>query len=343
MTQIHRAYFLVRHGSSTAAFEMREIPERTPSGNEVLIEVEASGLNFADVMARQGLYGDAPPLPSILGYEVVGRIAGVGSEVRDTKTLRVGARVLAFTRFGGYSSHVVTSENAVVAIPDSMDAVEATALATQGCTAWYCAEEMVRIFPGDRVLVQAAAGGVGSLLVQLAKRRGATVYGTAGSNEKLERLKEIGLDVGVNYREQEFEKVVPRGMDVIFDSLGGSAVAKGTKLLRAGGRMVCFGAAEMSGDRKNPLRILKTVVGFGLPLAPISMMMNSRCFIGVNMLKVGDEKPEVLKRCMTEVVALASRGELKTLATRRFPVAEIAAAHDLLGSRGSMGKVALIW
>jgi len=208
----------------------------------------------------------------------------------------------------------------------------------------------VRLHPGDRVLVQAAAGGVGSLLVQLAKRRGCVVYGTAGSASKLEKLRAAGVDHPINYNEREFDEAVKEiqkgadspGLDVIFDSLGGSHVRRGLGLLRAGGRIVCYGAAQMSGDRKNPLRMLKTVAGFGM-VHPVPLMMSSRSLIGINMLKVGDARPEVLQRCMREMVALVSRGEIRPWKAQTFPVAKIAEAHDLLGGRASSGKIALIW
>jgi len=153
-----KSIYLVRYGSSDQAFEIREEEDPFPREGEVTLRVEASGLNFADVLARLGLYQDAPKIPCVLGYEVVGRIDRVGSGV---ERVRAGDRVTAFTRFGGYASHVVVDSRAVVSIPEDMDAGVAAALATQYCTAWYAAEEMVRLHKGDHVLIQAAAGGVG--------------------------------------------------------------------------------------------------------------------------------------------------------------------------------------
>ncbi|MBL7715306.1 MAG: zinc-binding dehydrogenase [Bdellovibrionales bacterium] len=343
-----QALYLVRHGSADRAFEMRpiEIPQsESLKEDQVLIEVEASGLNFADIMARQGLYQEAPPMPCVVGYEVVGKVVG-----SKNARLPLGQRVLAFTRFGGYASHVVVPAEVAVPIPDSIPAAEATALATQACTAYYAAEEMTRIQPGDQVLVQAAAGGVGSFLVQLAKLRGATVYGTASSTEKLEALRPFGLDVPINYAKEPFEVACRRelqkrgkkGMDLIFDSIGGSAVKKGLSILGPGGRMVCFGAAQMSSDRKNPVQMLKVVLGFGF-LHPIQMMMNSKGLIGINMLRLADDRPDVLARCMKNVVEMTAQGKLRVLKAEAFPAIDIAQAHERLGSRGSIGKVALLW
>ena len=187
----------------------------------------------------------------MLGYEVVGRIDALGAGVN---TLAVGQRVVALTRFGGYATTAVTDARAAVPIPDDLDVGIAAALPTQGGTAYYCAEEMVRLHPGDHVLVQAAAGGVGTLLVQLCKRHGCTVYGTAGSDAKLDYLRALGVDHPINYRRDDFADAVRRvrgdaGLDVIFDSLGGSAVRKGLALLAPGGRIVCLGAAEREAGR----------------------------------------------------------------------------------------------
>ncbi len=345
-----QAYFLVKNGVSSQAFQLREIPEPLAAPDEAVIDVEASGLNFADVMARQGHYQDAPPIPCVIGYEVVGRIRSLGKTLAAEGKFRVGSRVVAFTRFGGYASRIAVSGFAIAEIPDSMDAATATALATQGCTAYFAVEEMVRVHAGDRVLVQAAAGGVGSLLIQLLKRRGAVVFGTAGSEAKLKLLKECGVDYPIGYRTQEFDVAVreilktrgEEGLDVVFDAVGGSHVKRGMGLLRAGGRLVCYGAAQMSGDTKNPVRMLKTAAGFGF-IHYIPLMMSSRSVIGINMLKVADQRPEVMGRCLREVVALAVKGELKPWPAKSFPVREIAQAHDLLASRESSGKVALIW
>src|SRR5262249_54249572 len=168
-----KALVLVRHGSPAEAFELREQPDPEPNAGQVRIAVEAFGLNYADVSARQGTYQDAPPIPCVIGYDVVGRIDRLGAGVGGLQT---GQRVAALTRFGGYATSAVTDARAVIPIPEDMDAAVAAALPTQGSTAYYCAEEMVRLYAGDHVLIQAAAGGVGTLLVQLCKARGCVVY-----------------------------------------------------------------------------------------------------------------------------------------------------------------------
>lgn len=214
-----KAIVLVRKGVPEIAFELRETKMPEPLPNQVLIKVEAFGLNFADIMARNGLYDDAPPMPSVLGYDVVGRIVKSGEKVTG---LKEGQRVLALTRFGGYAEFVATDARAVIPVSETISAGEATALATQYSTAYYCAEEVTTLHEGDHVLIHAAAGGVGTALVQMARNKGCIIYGTASAG-KMKHLEEQGVNFPVNYREIDFAKAIQaiagkRGVDVIFDN-----------------------------------------------------------------------------------------------------------------------------
>lgn len=339
-----KAIYLVRTGNAAQAFEIREVADPTPGPGQVGIAVEAFGLNYADVSARHGLYRDAPPLPSVLGYEVVGRIAGVGAGVSGFSD---GQRVAALTRFGGYATRVATDARAVVAVPDDLDAGVAVALPTQGCTAYYMAIDSLRLHPGDHVLVHAAAGGVGSLLVQLCLRAGCVVYGTAGSPAKCEQLLAMGVAHAIDYRKSDFVAEVRRlrgdaGIDVIYDSIGGASVRRGLSLLAAGGRMVCFGAASHEPGPLQPLRSLAFLAAWGLP-HPVLLLMRSRSLIGVNMLRISDERPETLARCMRGVAELALSGQLQPIVGGRYSAADIAQAHESLESRNSVGKIVVTW
>ncbi|CAN5374249.1 medium chain dehydrogenase/reductase family protein [soil metagenome] len=339
-----KAYYLVRHGAADKAFELRDLPELTPKVGEVLIQSEAFGLNFADVMARMGLYQDAPPLPAVLGYETVGRITALGAGVTH---LQVGQRVVALTRFGGYAQAAIADARAAMPIPEDMDAAVATALATQYATAWYAAEEAVRIHEGDHVLIHAAAGGVGVALTQIAKRRGAILFGTAGSDEKLKFLKEQGVDYPINYRKVDFAQEIKRlgfdkKLDVVYDPIGGNSFKKGFKLLNAGGRLVGYGASTMTEAKGNPFKMLGVAKGFGI-WSPIELLTNSKSLLGVNMLRIADNKPEILGRCIKAVVELTEAGVLNPIVGKTFPHTELAQAHEYLASRQSVGKVAVLW
>jgi len=342
-TSAMKAIFLIKTGKPETAFEAREIPVPVPEENQVLIKTEASGLNFADVMARLGMYKDAPPIPCILGYELVGRIEKIGKGVRN---LIAGQRVLTFTRFGAYAEYVVADYRGVVPIPQDMDAGVACALATQYCTAWYAAEEMVKLNEGDHVLVNAAAGGVGIALVQIAKRKKCIVYGTCGSDEKIEFLKKSGVDFPINYLKQDFYEAIrnirgKQGLDVVFDSVGGSNFKKGKNLLGHGGRIVGYGAAERVGG-SSFFSTLSLAWNFGF-FSPITLIMKSQAIIGVNMLRIAETKPEILQRCIQQVLTLTMQGELKPHVGGIFPAERISEAHAFLESRKSIGKIIVSW
>ncbi len=337
-----KAVTLVKHGGADKAFQIKEHAMPVLLSNHVLIKVEAFGLNFADVMARRGLYKDAPPLPSILGYEVVGTVQEVENSAHSKWKNK---RVVAFTRFGGYAEFVAADIRAIAEIPDTMDVGTAAALATQYSTAYFASHEMINLHEGDHVLIQAAAGGVGTAIVQLAKRKKCIIYGTAGSPEKIKYLKELGVDHAINYNEKDFYTEIKKlrgaqGIDVAFDAIGGEVFSKSRKLLGAGGRMVGYGAADLVGG--NIIGALKFVLKFGI-IHPISLLNNSRGVIGVNMLRIADSKPEVLQRCLTNVVALAINGEVKPHVGAVFNINDIGKAHDYLEKRKSMGKIVVTW
>ncbi len=337
-----KAIYLIKYGESHDAFEYRDIPEPVVEEETVKIKVASSGLNFADVLARRGLYPDAPKNPAVLGYDVAGTITEVGKGV---KHLHPGQRVTALTRFGGYAEYVTTMQEGVSPIPDEMGFEEATALATQGCTAYFCTEECTRLHTGDRVLIQAAAGGVGMMLVQLAKHRGCNVFGTA-SSRKIDKLRDFGVDYPIDYTTQDFTEVIRTHgsgtVDVVFDSIGGKTFKKGFKLLAPGGRMISFGAASQMNAPGNKLKALGVAINFGL-FSPIPLLMQSKSIITVNMLRIADHRPHVFQKVLYDVVNLAKKGILKPEVGKSFDASDIAEAHNFLESRKSTGKVTLTW
>jgi NADPH:quinone reductase-like Zn-dependent oxidoreductase len=337
-----KAIYLTKYGNSAAAFETREADMPTLDKNEVLIKVHTFGLNFADVVARRGLYPDAPKNPAVLGYDVAGTVHALGSAVQD---LKIGQRVTALTRFGGYAEYAKTMREGVTPIPDSIDFATATALATQGCTAYYCAYESVKLHEGDKVLIHAAAGGVGSLLVQMAKREKCIVYGTASSG-KMDYLKSIGVDVPIDYTKEDFSVFLKNKgvkIDVAFDSLGGRTFKNSVKSLNAGGRIVTFGAAEqIQGNNTNKIGALMAVLRFGI-FSPIQLLMKSSAIIGVNMLRIADNRPKVFGLCLEAVVDMAEKGIIQPTISKVFKVQDIAKGHDYLESRQSIGKVVIEW
>jgi len=339
-----QAVYLTKYGNSNKVFDIRETEKPQISEDEVLIKVASFGLNFADIVARRGFYPEAPKNPAILGYDVAGTIEAVGANVTD---LKIGQRVAALTRFGGYAEYAKSNRAGVGLLPDALDYNTGTALATQACTAYYCAEEMVSLHEGDHVLVHAAAGGVGTALVQLAKHHGCIVIGTA-STKKQDYLKSIGVDLAIDYTKEDCFKRIEASygkhkIDVIFDSIGGSTFKKGVKQMAAGGRMVSFGAAaQIKGNKTNIFGALKVLAGFGLYF-PIPLLMKSKSIITVNMLQIADNKPAIFQKVFEGVMKYSNEGILKPKIAKVFEAKDIAKAHDYLEGRQSIGKVVVRW
>ncbi len=335
-----RAQTLVKFGAPEKAFEIREHEIPTAGEGEVLVKVEGFGLNFADIMARKGLYQDCPPKPAVIGYDVVGEVAAIGAGVDHVS---VGDRVSALTRFGGYAEYAITTKEAVAPIPKDMSLGVGLALATQYCTAYFCAEEMIQLHEGDHVLIHAAAGGVGTALVQWAKHRNCVIFGTA-SESKFEHIKKQGVHHPINYREKDFyseikAKIGERGLDVVFDAIGGKTFKKGWKLLGSGGRIVGFGASDLTGS-KTPFGKLGTVLGFGL-WHPVQLLTSSKSMLGVNMLRIADDRPASFQRVFRKVIEHTESGVFAPVASQEFAFEDLPKAHDFLESRKSIGKVSV--
>lgn len=337
-----KAAVLVKFGKIEDAFEIQEVPKPILNDGQVLIQTEGFGLNYADIMAIQGDYKDCPPLPAIIGYDVVGQIKEIKGDCGD---LKVGDRVTAMSRFGGYAELVATESSACTAIKEDYEVGKAMAFTTQYSTAYYCFNEVQNLYKGDKVLIHAAAGGVGTALVQMAIDRGCTIFGTCGSEEKVEYLKSLGVQHPINYRTQDFFEEVKKingdkGLDAVFDAVGGSSVKKGFKLLGSGGKIIVFGAASITD--KNIIGKLRTVVGFGW-YHPFQFLMGSKAMIGVNMLRIGDDKPMALKRCLDNVVKQVEAGRLNPKVAKIFSINQLSEAHNYLKDRKSIGKVSVVW
>ena len=247
-----RAVVITRHGPpEVLAVEQRPDPVAGPG--EVRIAVRAAGINFADLMARTGMYPDAPPPPCVVGYEVAGEIESVGDGVED---FAVGDRVLAGTQFEGYAELVTARPADVLPLPDSLSFEQGAAVPVNYATAWAGLVIMGGLRQGDRVLIHAAAGGVGIAATQIARSIGAEIFGTA-SAAKHEAIRAQGVEHPIDYRNDDFESVVREltggeGIDLAFDAIGPSSFRKDYRLLRPGGRLVCFGLSEVqTGEKRN--------------------------------------------------------------------------------------------
>ncbi len=325
--------------------EVRDAPDPEPGPGEVRVAVHAAGINFADLMARMGLYPDAPPLPTVVGYEVSGVVDAVGAGAdAGERPVRLGDRVIGMCRFGGYSSHVVLPASQVAQVPDGYDLLEAATIPVTGLTCWMMLEVMGRVRAGDRVLVHSAGGGVGLMALDLLRHRGAVAVGTASASKHQELLS-LGYSQLVDYRTEDYAKVLADGpgFDLILDPIGGESWAKGLGLLRSGGRLICYG---MSSNAKGSSRSVWQVVGNmaavpWLKINPIALMNDNKGVMGVNMGHMWHEG-ERIGGWLRELLSLWQQGAIRPRVAATFRFAEAAKAHQFMHDRQNFGKVLLI-
>jgi NADPH:quinone reductase-like Zn-dependent oxidoreductase len=330
-----RAVVITKHGGP-GVLKVEERPDPRLGPGEVRIDVAAAGINFADVMARMGLYQDAPKTPCVVGYEVAGTILELGDGVEG---LTHGQRVLAGTQFGGYASQVVVPANDVMALPDELSFEQGAAIPVNYGTAWAGLIGFGSLQPGERVLVHSAGGGVGIAATQIAKRVGAEVYGTA-SPGKHARCEELGLDHAIDYTQSGWERGLPK-FDVILDAVGGKSFRTGYDLLRPGGRLVAFGAsAIVTGQRRNLVTALRTVIRMPR-FNMIKQMSESKAVIGLNMLTLWKDRG-TLQPWIAPLREMLDDGTIKPVVAGDFAFADAGAAQTMITERRNVGKVVLV-
>ncbi|PRP91828.1 Phthiocerol synthesis polyketide synthase type I PpsC [Enhygromyxa salina] len=332
----------ISRAGAPEVLELREAPDPEPGPGEVRVRVAASGINFADLTARMGIYPDMPPIPCVVGYEVSGVVDGRGEGVDD---LEDGAKVVALTRFGGYSDVVCIPRAQVVRIPEGISMSAAAAVPVNYLTAWLMLVELGNVRADHTVLVHAAAGGVGQAALQICKWRGATVIGTASAG-KHERLREVGIDHCIDYRTQDFEPEVMRitdklGVDIVLDAVGGESYAKSYRCLRHCGRLFMFGASSFApSEKRRLLPILKGLMKTP-KFKPFELLDLNRGVHGVNLGHLWHEidRLEVL---FEAVMAKIGDQTLVPVIDREFGFDEAAAAHAYIQGRNNFGKVLLV-
>jgi NADPH:quinone reductase-like Zn-dependent oxidoreductase len=324
--------------------EVQERPDPQPGPGEVLVRVKAAGINYADLMARQGLYQDAPDLPAVVGYEFAGDVESVGAEV--DVDLKPGQRVLGGCRFGGYSELVATKADNVVPLPDDWSYEEGAAMPVNYTTAYAGLVRYGNVRPGERVLIHAAAGGVGIAATQIARLVGAgEIYGTA-SPGKHDAIKGFGVDHAIDYTSKDFAKEVRRiagqkePLDLIMDAIGGSSFRKGYGLLRAGGRLVAYGATSVTAGDKRDLKAIAKMLVTTPVFHPLQMMSSSKAVIGLNMLHLWDEFGS-LDDYLQPLRKWVDNQEIRPVVAQAFPLEKGADAHRYLQERKNVGKVVL--
>ncbi|HEX6742575.1 MAG TPA: zinc-binding dehydrogenase [Solirubrobacteraceae bacterium] len=331
-----RAVVIAKHGGLDV-LEVHERPEPSPGPGRVRIDVRAAGVNFADTLARVGLYPDAPKPPCVVGYEVAGLIGAVGDGVDAG---RIGERVMVGTGFGGYASQVVVPEADVIALPERLSFEEGAAVPVVYATAWAALYGYGSLRAGERVLVHAAAGGVGIAALQLARRGGAEVHGTA-SPGKHARLRELGLDRPIDYRRDGWWRDLPT-YDVVIDGIGGASFRRSNALLRPGGRLVGLGASSVQEGETRSMRralpqALRMMRGFDL----LKQMGESKSFIGLNMKRLWDDRG-TLAPWIEPLSAFLDDGTIAPVVHAAVPFDRAGEAHRIIAARENVGKVVLV-
>ena len=329
-----RTVVITKHGGP-GVLEVQERPDPAIGPGQVRIDVAASGINFADVMARMGLYPDAPKPPCVVGYEVAGTVAEVGEGVT---ALAPGQRVLAGTSFGGYSSQVVVPQDDVVPLPDRLTFEQGAAIPVNYATAWAGLIGYGSLQPGERVLIHSAGGGVGIAATQIAKRSGAEIYGTA-SPAKHGRCSELGVDHMLDYTRDGWDRGLPK-FDVILDAVGGRSFRRSYDLLRPGGRLVAFGASSVvSGERRNIPTALKAVVSMPR-FNMVKQMSESKAVIGLNMLTLWKDRGS-LRPWIAPLQEMLDDGTIQPVVGGEFPFEKTGEAQGMITARRNVGKVVI--
>ena len=324
--------------------EIREERDPLPERGQVRIRVEASGVNFADIMGRLGIYPDLPRMPCVPGYEVAGQVDAVGEGVG---TDWIGRDVFALTRFGGYSDVVCVDEIQVFARPPDLSAPQAACLPVNYLTAYLLVEAMGSLHAGETVLVHSAGGGVGIAAIQLARRIGARVIGTASAG-KHDFLESIGVEHTIDSRSEDFEKRVAeltygRGVELALDAVGGSSFRKSFRALSATGRLGMFGfSTAVRGKKRSRLALLRGALTTPwLRFNPPALMNQNKSVFGVNLGQLWDESSRVAG-WMETLLGYQRLGAIQPVIAATFPFEEAAAAHDFIQDRRNTGKVLLI-
>jgi len=306
--------------------EVTDVETPEPGSGEVRIEVKAAGINFADIMQRRGHYQGGPEPPYIPGLEVAGVVDavgdGVGREVGDEVVCMVDGA-------GGYSEYATANAMGLFDIPEGLSFEEAAGFPVQYLTAQNCLHEWGGLEEGESVLIHAAAGGVGTAAVQIAREAGAEIFGTASTEEKLEKAASLGADHTINYEEEDFVEVVREktdyGVDLVLDGVGGETTERSLDALKEFGRMVVFGAASGRPGRPGTDDIL-----FG-----------NQKIIGYHLGRGIQRKPMKVLASVEDLSTMLAEGKLEVQFDRAFDLDDVADAHEYVESRQSMGKVVI--
>jgi len=319
----------------------------SPEPGEVLIDVRAIGVNYADCVTRMGLYASAKQyvgFPITPGFEVAGEVAALG---RDVTGVSIGSQVIALTRFEGYASQVTVDRSQVFPKPDGLSMPEAAGFATVFLTAWFALFELAHVRSGERVLVHSAAGGVGSAIVQLGRLAGCRIVGVVGAPHKVDALRATGADGVIDKSREDLwqaaERMAPEGYDVVLDANGVTTLKQSYRHLAPVGRLVVYGFHGMlprQGGRPNRLRLLWDY--YRTPrFSPFSLTTRNRSVLGFNLSFLFHET-ERMGAGMELLLGWVEEGRIRPLPVQTYPLKQVGQAHRDLESGRTVGKLVLV-
>lgn len=314
-----------------------ELPKPIIGSDEVLIGVKAIGINYAEVLSRKGQYSWAPPRPYVPGMEAAGEVLEIGGQV---KHVQVGERVIMGAQYGSYASYMKSKAHLVYPVPDGWSWHEAAAFLVNFITAWVALFKLGKIQKREKVLIQAAAGGVGTAAVQLAAKAGASVMGTASNPDKLKLIKKLGAERAINYVQEDFEEIVRAAwghVDVCLEVVGGEVFRKSKALLGPFGRLIVTGYASI------PLQKWKPWTWWpawrDAPKVNVMDMAKGSYAIAATHIGYLTDNPEVAKSMWKEVIDFVAEHQIKPVVSKVFPFDQLPEAHAYMESRQSMGKI----
>jgi len=335
-----RQIYITGHGGPEK-LQVREAPDPHPQGSELRVRVKASGINFADILARQGLYPDAPKTPCVIGYEVSGTVDAAGPAARQDW---IGRDVFALTRFGGYADTVVVPEIQVFIKPTALSHEQCAAIPVNYLTVWQLLVVMGSLSADETILIHNAGGGVGLAAIDVARHIGARIFGTASSG-KHAFLKQRGLHETIDYRNKDWSLELARltdgrGVELIIDPIGGNHWKKSYQALRHTGRLGMFGVSAASNSgRLAPLKLIGTALGMPF-FHPLSLMNRNRAVFGVNLGHLWHEQ-EKIRIWMDMVLRGVADGWARPHVDKAFPFDRAGEAHAYIEARSNIGKVVL--
>lgn len=300
-----------------------EVPDPQAGPGEVVVDVAAAGVNRADLLQRQGFYPPPPGASDVLGLECSGTISEVGSDVIGW---RVGDQVCALLAGGGYAQRVAVPAGQLLPVPTGVDLISAAALPEVACTVWSNVEMMAHLAAGETLLVHGGAGGIGTHAIQVGKALGATVAVTAGSAQRLERCRELGADILINYREQDFVRELSGGADVILDNMGAKYLARNIEALAPNGRLAVIG---MQGGATAELN-LRDLMGKRGTI--ISTTLRARPV---------DDKARIVADVTARLWPLVADGRVKPIVGQVLPIEQAGDGHRIMEQSQAVGKILL--